>query len=135
MTKKTVLQENALEMEGFELGRPSLVCRWRLADRALPLENRKIYQIYQDCLSEMKIRKAIPIYSAAFLTSPVMDGLFLPRVYVPLPLISDCRENELRYILLHELQHYRRRDALVNYLMAAAGVLYWFNPVVWFAFK
>lgn len=102
---------------------------------ALPLENRKIYQIYQNCLSEMKIRKAIPIYSAAFLTSPVMDGLFLPRVYVPLPLISDCRENELRYILLHELQHYRRRDALVNYLMAAAGVLYWFNPVVWFAFK
>lgn len=102
---------------------------------ALPLENRKIYQIYQNCLSEMKIRKTIPIYSAAFLTSPVMDGLFLPRVYVPLPLISDCRENELRYILLHELQHYRRRDALVNYLMAAAGVLYWFNPVVWYAFK
>lgn len=29
----------------------------------------------------------------------------------------------------------RSRDALVNYLMAAAGVLYWFNPVVWFAFK
>ena len=27
------------------------------------------------------------------------------------------------------------RDALVNYLMAAAGVLYWFNPVVWYAFK
>ncbi len=102
---------------------------------ALPLENRKIYQIYQNCLSEMKIRKTIPIYSAAFLTSPVIDGLFLPRVYVPLPLISDCRENELRYILLHELQHYRRRDALVNYLMAAAGVLYWFNPIVWFAFK
>ena len=42
MTKKTVLQENALEMEGFELGRPSLVCRWRLADRALPLENRHL---------------------------------------------------------------------------------------------
>ena len=42
MTKKTVLQENALEMEGFELGRPALVCRWRLADRALPLENRHL---------------------------------------------------------------------------------------------
>ncbi len=102
---------------------------------ALPLENRRVYQIYQNCLSEMKIRKAIPIYSTAFLTSPVMDGLFRPRIYVPLPLISDCRKNELRYILLHELQHYRRRDALVNYFMAAAGVLYWFNPVVWYAFK
>lgn len=28
------------DMEGFELGEPALVCRWRLANRRLPLENR-----------------------------------------------------------------------------------------------
>ena len=28
------------DMEGFELGKPALVCRWRLAHRKLPLENR-----------------------------------------------------------------------------------------------
>jgi hypothetical protein len=30
------------EMEGFVLGKPALVCRWRLHDRRLPLENRHL---------------------------------------------------------------------------------------------
>ena len=34
--------ETTSEIEGFSLGRPELVCRWRLAGRGLPLENRHI---------------------------------------------------------------------------------------------
>jgi hypothetical protein len=30
------------EMDGFTLGTPALVCRWRLHDRKLPLENRHL---------------------------------------------------------------------------------------------
>lgn len=30
------------QMGDFKLGRPALVCRWRLADRSLPLENRHL---------------------------------------------------------------------------------------------
>lgn len=30
------------DMEGFELGTPALVCRWRLSARRLPLENRHL---------------------------------------------------------------------------------------------
>ena len=33
-------RDNIVDMEGFELGDPALVCRWRLANRRLPLENR-----------------------------------------------------------------------------------------------
>ena len=36
------LRGDAPEMDGFTLGRPELVCRWRLADRALPLQNRHL---------------------------------------------------------------------------------------------
>lgn len=42
MSEKSVLRGSVPEMDGFELGRPALVCRWRLADRALPLENRHL---------------------------------------------------------------------------------------------
>ena len=41
----------------------------------------------------------------------------------------------MRYMLLHELQPYRHKDAIANYLMNFAGVLYWFNPFVWFGLK
>lgn len=32
--------QSITNMEGFELGEPVLVCRWRLSNRKLPLENR-----------------------------------------------------------------------------------------------
>ena len=38
-------------------------------------------------------------------------------------------------MLLHELQHYKHKDAIANYLMNFAGVIYWFNPLVWYALK
>lgn len=33
-------RDTITDMEGFELGEPALVCRWRLANKRLPLENR-----------------------------------------------------------------------------------------------
>lgn len=42
---------------------------------------------------------------------------------------------DMRYILLHELQHYKHKDAIASYLMNFFGVLYWFNPLVWYALK
>ncbi len=41
----------------------------------------------------------------------------------------------MRYMLLHELQHYKHRDAIGNFLMNLAGVVYWFNPFVWHSLK
>ncbi|WP_239471069.1 hypothetical protein [Olsenella uli] len=35
-------EKNDAQMENFRLGRPALVCRWRLAARTLPLENRHL---------------------------------------------------------------------------------------------
>ena len=59
----------------------------------------------------------------------------MPCIYLPIHLISDYHESDMRYMLLHELQHYRHKDAIANYLMNFSGVLYWFNPVVWFALR
>ena len=102
---------------------------------ALPLQNKTVRILYHNCLREMKIKRSIPIYSTAFLKSPVIVGLFNPRIYLPIHLISDFNAVDMRYILLHELQHYRHKDTLANYLMNFFGVLYWCNPCVWYALK
>ena len=101
-----------------------------LKKSALPLQNPDVYSLYVQCLKEAGIRKPIPVYSTAFLKSPVMTGLFDPCVFLPISLISDCTGSELRYILLHELQHYKYKDAFANLFMNLAGILYWFNPVI-----
>ena len=123
---------------------------------ALPLQNPAICRLYRHCLKELHIRKEIPIYSTAFLQSPVFTGFLRPRIYLPIHIISDyskidtdkfCQAScgsspsgmnglhQIRYMLLHELQHYRHKDALAGYLMTLTGILYWFNPMVWIALK
>ena len=117
---------------------------------ALPLQSREIRMLYNNCLSELKIKRDIPVYSTAFLKSPVIAGLFRPCIYLPIHLISDFQFDakgnngipgasfnaaDIRYMLLHELEHYRHRDAAAGCLMNLIGILYWFNPFVWYALK
>ena len=107
----------------------------KLKKSALPLQNREVHRLYRRCLEEMGIRRDIPVCSTAFLKSPFIVGLFRPCIYLPIHLISDYNESEMRHILLHELQHYRHHDAFASYLMKLAGAVYWFNPFVWYSLK
>ena len=102
---------------------------------ALPLQNTTICKLYKQCLFEMKITRNIPIYSTAFLKTPIITGIFKTRIYMPIHLISDHQKTDVRYILLHELQHYKHKDSPANYLMFLTAILYWFNPIVWYALK
>lgn len=104
-----------------------------LKHSALPLQNRDVSRLFIECRRQLKISRNIPVYSTAYLMSPVITGFLALRIYIPLHLISDFCEDEMRYMLLHELQHYRHRDALVNVLANLAGIIYWFNPLVWHA--
>ena len=107
----------------------------RIKKSALPLQNRKVQSLYAGCLKEMGITRNIPVYSTAFLASPVITGVINPRIYLPIHLISDYDPDSIRHMLLHELQHYRHRDNLFNDLFLLAGILYWFNPLVLLAQK
>ena len=104
-----------------------------LEKSALPLQNPEVRRLYHQCLEEMEIHRNIPVYSTAFLKSPIIVELLKPRIYLPIHLISDYNESDMRYMLLHELQHYKHKDAIACYLMNLAGVIYWFNPLVWYA--
>lgn len=106
-----------------------------LQKSALPLQNSKVRRLYERCLNEVEITKKIPVYSNAFLKSPIIVGLLKPCIYLPIHLISDYNETDMRYMLLHELQHYKHKDAIASYLMNLAAVIYWFNPLVWYALK
>ena len=106
-----------------------------LKKSALPLQNQEVHRLYHRCLKEMGIHRNIPVYSTAFLKSPIIVGLLKPCIYLPIHLISDYNESDMRYMLLHELQHYKHKDAVASYLMNLAGVVYWFNPLVWYALK
>lgn len=102
---------------------------------ALPLQSRTVRALYDDCLRELHIKRPVPVYSSAYLKSPLIMGICRPRIYLPIHLISDFDAKEMRYILLHELQHYRHKDTLAGLFMTLTGILYWCNPLVRYALK
>ena len=120
-----------------------------LRQSAVPVENREMLEIYDHCLRELGIRRKIPLLETAYLKSPVIIGVLRPGICLPLRLVrimnadfasgtdeearSGCRQKAVRYMLLHELQHYRHRDNLVNLLAEIIRMIYWFNPAVRYA--
>lgn len=107
----------------------------RIEHSALPLQNKNVYRMFIECKRELGICKNISIYSTAYIVSPFTVGIICPRIYLPIPFISDYNETDCRFMLLHELQHYKHRDSIVNLLMNLANIVYWFNPFVWYALK
>lgn len=111
-----------------------------LHSSALPLQNEELNALYIECLNEVNSKHTIPIYSTAFLKSPVLAGFLHPRIYLPIHLISDFNAGtisatDIRYMLLHELQHYKHKDILIGYLINTVNVFYWFNPIIWYFLK
>lgn len=106
-----------------------------MKNSALPLQDPAVRKLYYGCLDEMHIAKPVPVYSTAFLRSPIITGLFKPRIYLPIHLISDYNASGIKYMLMHELAHYKYKDALAGFFMNITGMLYWFNPLVWYSLK
>ena len=62
------------------------------------------------------------------ISTPAVTGLLRPRLLLP---HERYDVQELRYILRHELCHFKRRDMLLKLVLLAANAMHWFNPVVY----
>jgi hypothetical protein len=63
---------------------------------------------------------------------PSVFGFFHPRILIPPALMERLSEEELRQVVLHEMEHLRRADDWTNLLQKIALVLFPLNPaLVW----
>ena len=56
-----------------------------------------------------------------------------PMIVLPIALLHRLGGDELDTVLMHELAHIRRRDHWVRWFELVVTLLYWWNPVVWWA--
>ena len=64
------------------------------------------------------------------LPAPAVFGLFRQTICFPPGLDKTLSEQELRWVLRHELAHIRRYDIPVAVIAGIAHACHWFNPVV-----
>jgi hypothetical protein len=55
------------------------------------------------------------------------------EILFPSALLGQLRRRELAALVAHELAHVRRRDHWVRLLELAAGAVFWWHPLVWWA--
>ena len=71
------------------------------------------------------IKKPIELCVNPLVSSPLLIGFFRPCIVLP---SADIPEKDFRYIILHELTHYKRRDMFYKWLVQITVCLHWFNP-------
>ncbi len=95
--------------------------------KSQPLE---IASVLDDVCNDLGTRRRVQLLVSAEIGSPLVAGIWTPRIVLPANLAGNVERSQLRQILLHEMAHVIRRDPLVAMLQNIVGVIYWFHPLV-----
>jgi beta-lactamase regulating signal transducer with metallopeptidase domain len=81
----------------------------------------------QTC-EHMGIRKKVRIWLSSLVDTPLTLGFWKPIILLPVAAVNHLNLQQAEAIILHELNHIRRNDYLVNLLIACADIVLFFNP-------
>ncbi|OBR66215.1 hypothetical protein A7K91_21040 [Paenibacillus oryzae] len=104
----------------------------RLLGRALPCHDTVVLALLHQCQTEAKVKARTELLLAGSVF-PFIHGLLRPRIVLPYDFQSLYTESELRMIVLHELQHWKKRDGWLLLISQFILVLHWFNPLLHWA--
>jgi beta-lactamase regulating signal transducer with metallopeptidase domain len=82
----------------------------------------------QQAVQHMSIKKNVQIWLSSLVDTPVTLGIFKPVILLPVAAVNHLSLKQAEAIILHELNHIRRNDYLVNLLIACVDVILFFNP-------
>jgi beta-lactamase regulating signal transducer with metallopeptidase domain len=109
---------------------------YRLRSSALPvdgeiLETQLNGAELRALMGECKRSRLVEVLVSDELEVPTAVGFFRPAVLLPRWLLEGTPADELKYIILHELEHLRRRDDWTNLAQQVVRALLFFVPSVW----
>lgn len=103
----------------------------RLRRSSRPLEDARIAALLAEARKGVGLARRVGLAVTDKLTSPVVAGVLVPTLILPLSLTTTLTPEQIRFILLHELAHIRRGDYFASLFQLFAEALLFFNPAVW----
>jgi ankyrin repeat protein len=104
----------------------------RLCRAGIPwLERRQSLQLL---VNERGIRRQVELLRHEGIAAPITWGAWHPLILVPADACT-WSEDDLRRCLIHELEHVRRNDWIIQMLARIVAGLYWFHPLIWIAWR
>ncbi len=90
--------------------------------------NGRLQLIAQEAARLVGVTGAVRLLVSPLAQSPMLVGFFRPTILLPSEHLPD---SDARYILAHELTHFRRGDLWKKFLMNMIQCIHWFNPIVY----
>ncbi len=104
-----------------------LTARW-----SRNITDERTLALMQGLKAQMGITCNLGFQICDIIGSPMLAGIAEPRILLP---DMEIQEDELRFILKHELVHYKRKDIWYKCLVLLATAIHWFNPVIYLMAK
>ena len=100
----------------------------RLIEQAGNKVNSRLQQIAVEEARLAGIGGEIRLLASPLAQSPMLVGFFRPTILLPSEHLPD---GDARFILAHELTHFRRKDLWKKLLFLMVRCAHWFNPIVY----
>lgn len=91
-----------------------------------------IKQILIESHRKLNIKVSLKAYKSPFVYSPCLYGLFNPCILLPDDIEEKIDIDDLKYVITHELAHYKRKDIFLYNFIYILQIVYWFNPIIWY---
>ena len=94
-----------------------------------PVMNGETIRVFNELGDKLRLNARPGLLFCDGLRVPVLVGLIAPKLLLP---EGEMGESALRYSLLHELTHFKRRDIWLKSFVLLVNAIHWFNPVMWY---
>jgi len=108
---------------------------WRvgqLAREGARVEDGVWLSLAQRLANRLGVTRPLTLLRGERLAVPVTWGIVYPAVLLPHDADSWSEERR-RFVLVHEMAHVKRFDALTQLLAQLSLAVFWFDPLVWLA--
>lgn len=109
----------------------AIVRQWRWTSKIrIVSDDTQVQKIMNAIVLSSRPKQRYQIIVCDEVSAPMMMGYFTPTILLPVLTLSD---DKLRYVLLHEWNHFIHKHLWIKLLFNVFCALLWWNPLVYFA--
>lgn len=105
-----------------------IIFKIRIIRRGRQITDGMAANVFEKVREEAGVRGNLRLIGWKDAPCPMIMGYFRPVLVLP---EDDYTEEQLSFIIRHEIIHYKRCDVWFKMIFAVAVSLHWFNPAVW----
>lgn len=107
--------------------------RWHIEQDKIKTIPKWFNDILIQTADELKLERLPAVVFSDQIQAPAVYGFFRPVLLLPHSFTKNLTREELSYMTLHELMHLKRKDLWLHGITMVLQILYWFNPLVFWA--